>query len=185
MAIINGNNTIFATLNGNQFFIDSLEGYLPPYGYDEETFLEIAGAGAYPKTLINTAQSWYISGSGIPRDLNSGNYVILVNVRPENNNICDLEILFFPISMTDITVTKLDNQYGNWWDFPGGGYVQWSLNRDQTFPASVFASGTQTYEEYAIQRSLIDNEYKNVFSNFATLHFGTDIVPPYTAYNPI
>ena len=185
MAIINRNNTIFATLNGNQFFIDSLEGYLPPYGYEEETFLEIAGAGAYPKTLINTAQSWYASGSSVPRDLNSGNYVILVHVRPGNNSVCELRILFYPLSMTDITVTKLDNQYGNWWVFPGGGYVTWSLNRDRTFPASVFAAGTQTYEEYAIQRSLMDSEYKNVFCNFATLHFGTDIVPPYTAYNPI
>lgn len=161
--------------------------WTPParLGYDEATFLDITGAGAYPKTLINTAQSWYVSGYGVPRDLNSGNYVILVHVQPENNNTCNLKILFFPISMTDITVTKMDNQYVNYWKFPGGGYVQWFLSRDKTFPASVFASGSQTYEECVIQRSLIDNEYKNVFSNFATLHFGTDIVPPYTAYNPI
>lgn len=34
MAIINGNNTIFATLNGNQFFIDStLNAEAPVYGY--------------------------------------------------------------------------------------------------------------------------------------------------------
>lgn len=272
MAIINGNNTIFATLNGNQFFIDraldaeaAVYGYaltqaaydlitpesdkyyaisntasgeitavlqltqsqydgmfahssdtlyiitadgttisyaymgdtgleklyqgsnvvwMPPapIGYDEATFLDITG-GATPKQIINKGQEWY-AGSPRPQNLNDGNYLVFAHKRANNPNTCDLFMVFYPASTTDITLTY--NSRWDSWTVTAGGYGDMALHRTQTFPNSVFAQGQQEYNtSIVINNSEFVTDYKNIFTNFSTLHIGTDVIPPYTAYNPI